>query len=168
MHVFAHSLTVCERSPSNFSHISTVSCKYSDYSSSVSHKGFLIHKYYSPCIPGDRRETEENMDDGRRSNQRERRREERDGLLSGWWQRDRGAEGWHHPRWEHYLKLGHLMLALSLNNTLKKASFSSTGFRYGSDIVPFSKVDQDQMKYKHDGKCFAVLGFAKQNTVLYL
>ncbi|XP_060943969.1 X-ray repair cross-complementing protein 5 [Limanda limanda] len=39
------------------------------------------------------------------------------------------------------------------------------GFRYGSDIVPFSKVDQDQMKYKHDGKCFAVLGFAKQSTV---
>ncbi|TNN84455.1 X-ray repair cross-complementing protein 5 [Liparis tanakae] len=38
-------------------------------------------------------------------------------------------------------------------------------FRYGSDIVPFSKVDQEQMKYKHDGKCFAVLGFAKQNTV---
>uniref|UniRef100_A0A1A8J444 X-ray repair cross-complementing protein 5 n=2 Tax=Nothobranchius kuhntae TaxID=321403 RepID=A0A1A8J444_NOTKU len=39
------------------------------------------------------------------------------------------------------------------------------GFRYGSDIVPFSKVDQDQMKYKHDGKCFAVLGFTKQNSV---
>lgn len=40
------------------------------------------------------------------------------------------------------------------------------GFRYGSDIVPFSKVDQEQMKYKHDGKCFAVLGFTKQNLVL--
>uniref|UniRef100_A0A7N8WRH9 X-ray repair cross-complementing protein 5 n=1 Tax=Mastacembelus armatus TaxID=205130 RepID=A0A7N8WRH9_9TELE len=39
------------------------------------------------------------------------------------------------------------------------------GFRYGSDIVPFSKVDQEQMKYKHDGKCFAVLGFTKQNLV---
>ncbi|XP_029314830.1 X-ray repair cross-complementing protein 5 [Cottoperca gobio] len=39
------------------------------------------------------------------------------------------------------------------------------GFRYGSDIVPFSKVDQDQMKYKHDGKCVAVLGFCKQNMV---
>lgn len=39
------------------------------------------------------------------------------------------------------------------------------GFRYGSDIVPFSKVDQDQMKYKHDGKCFAVLGFTKHNSV---
>ncbi|XP_015214713.2 X-ray repair cross-complementing protein 5 isoform X1 [Lepisosteus oculatus] len=37
------------------------------------------------------------------------------------------------------------------------------GFRYGSDIVPFSKVDQEQMKYKSDGKCFAVLGFTKQN-----
>lgn len=42
-----------------------------------------------------------------------------------------------------------------------------TGFRYGSDIVPFSKVDQEQMKYKHDGKCFAVLGFTKRNLVLY-
>uniref|UniRef100_A0AAX7TFA7 Ku domain-containing protein n=1 Tax=Astatotilapia calliptera TaxID=8154 RepID=A0AAX7TFA7_ASTCA len=40
------------------------------------------------------------------------------------------------------------------------------GFRYGSDIVPFSKVDQEQMKYKHDGKCFAVLGFTKQSTVI--
>lgn len=40
-----------------------------------------------------------------------------------------------------------------------------TGFRYGSDIVPFSKVDREQMKYKHDGKCFAVLGFAKQDSV---
>ncbi|MBN3295203.1 XRCC5 protein, partial [Amia calva] len=39
------------------------------------------------------------------------------------------------------------------------------GFRYGSDIVPFSKVDQDQMKYKSDGKCFSVLGFAKQNQI---
>ncbi|XP_053733877.1 X-ray repair cross-complementing protein 5 isoform X1 [Synchiropus splendidus] len=39
------------------------------------------------------------------------------------------------------------------------------GFCYGSDIVPFSKVDQDQMKYKHDGKCFAVLGFTKQELV---
>ncbi|KAM3861942.1 X-ray repair cross-complementing protein 5-like [Diretmus argenteus] len=39
------------------------------------------------------------------------------------------------------------------------------GFRYGSDIVPFSKEDEEQMKYKHDGKCFAVLGFAKQNLV---
>ncbi|XP_028993054.1 X-ray repair cross-complementing protein 5 [Betta splendens] len=39
------------------------------------------------------------------------------------------------------------------------------GFRYGSDIVPFSKVDQDQMKYKHDGKCFAVLGFTKQHMI---
>ncbi|XP_019945646.2 X-ray repair cross-complementing protein 5 [Paralichthys olivaceus] len=39
------------------------------------------------------------------------------------------------------------------------------GFCYGSDIVPFSKVDQDQMKYKHDGKCFAVLGFTKQNMI---
>ncbi|KAJ8004393.1 hypothetical protein DPEC_G00135240 [Dallia pectoralis] len=39
------------------------------------------------------------------------------------------------------------------------------GYRYGSDIVPFSKVDQDQMKYKTDGKSFAVLGFAKQSLI---
>ncbi|KAK3543304.1 hypothetical protein QTP70_014034 [Hemibagrus guttatus] len=39
------------------------------------------------------------------------------------------------------------------------------GFRYGSDIVPFSKVDQEQMKYKSDGKSFAVLGFTKQDRV---
>uniref|UniRef100_A0AAY4AZ94 X-ray repair cross-complementing protein 5 n=1 Tax=Denticeps clupeoides TaxID=299321 RepID=A0AAY4AZ94_9TELE len=39
------------------------------------------------------------------------------------------------------------------------------GFRYGSDIVPFSKVDQEQMKYKCDGKAFAVLGFARQSLV---
>ncbi|KAK1166260.1 X-ray repair cross-complementing protein 5-like isoform X1 [Acipenser oxyrinchus oxyrinchus] len=40
------------------------------------------------------------------------------------------------------------------------------GFRYGSDIVPFSKVDQEQMKYKSDGKCFSVLGFTKQSQVI--
>ncbi|XP_077472860.1 X-ray repair cross-complementing protein 5-like [Stigmatopora argus] len=39
------------------------------------------------------------------------------------------------------------------------------GFNYGSDIVPFSKVDQEQMKYTHDGKCFAVLGFTDQKMV---
>ncbi|KAJ8253021.1 hypothetical protein GJAV_G00208260 [Gymnothorax javanicus] len=39
------------------------------------------------------------------------------------------------------------------------------GFRYGSDIVPFSKVDQEQMKYKSDGKCFSVLGFCKQEQI---
>ncbi|XP_071072604.1 X-ray repair cross-complementing protein 5-like [Dasypus novemcinctus] len=27
------------------------------------------------------------------------------------------------------------------------------GYRYGSDIVPFSKVDEEQMKYKSEGKC---------------
>ncbi|KAM6985110.1 X-ray repair cross-complementing protein 5-like [Aplochiton taeniatus] len=39
------------------------------------------------------------------------------------------------------------------------------GFRYGSDIIPFSKIDQDQMKYKHEGKSFSVLGFAKQSLI---
>ncbi|CAI5762719.1 X-ray repair cross-complementing protein 5 [Podarcis lilfordi] len=39
------------------------------------------------------------------------------------------------------------------------------GFRYGSDIVPFSKVDEEQMKYKTDGKCFAVLGFTRSSQV---
>lgn len=48
---------------------------------------------------------------------------------------------------------------------LNKHFLFPIGFRYGSDIVPFSKVDEDQMKYKHDGKCFAVLGFTKQEAV---
>ncbi|XP_044074036.1 X-ray repair cross-complementing protein 5 isoform X3 [Siniperca chuatsi] len=51
------------------------------------------------------------------------------------------------------------------NETEVQKDDTIQGFRYGSDIVPFSKVDQDQMKYKHDGKCFAVLGFTKQNMV---
>ncbi|XP_035532170.1 X-ray repair cross-complementing protein 5 [Morone saxatilis] len=51
------------------------------------------------------------------------------------------------------------------NETEVQRDDTIQGFRYGSDIVPFSKVDQDQMKYKHDGKCFAVLGFTKQNLV---
>ncbi|KAF7653430.1 hypothetical protein LDENG_00083020 [Lucifuga dentata] len=51
------------------------------------------------------------------------------------------------------------------NETEVQRDNTIQGFRYGSDIVPFSKVDQEQMKYTHDGKCFAVLGFTKQNTV---
>ncbi|KAK9537514.1 hypothetical protein VZT92_005123 [Zoarces viviparus] len=51
------------------------------------------------------------------------------------------------------------------NETEVQKDDTIQGFRYGSDIVPFSKVDQEQMKYKHDGKCFAVLGFTKQNSV---
>ncbi|XP_074857441.1 X-ray repair cross-complementing protein 5 isoform X2 [Carettochelys insculpta] len=39
------------------------------------------------------------------------------------------------------------------------------GFRYGSDIVPFSKVDEEQMKYKTEGKCFSVLGFSRASQV---
>uniref|UniRef100_G3WPC3 X-ray repair cross-complementing protein 5 n=1 Tax=Sarcophilus harrisii TaxID=9305 RepID=G3WPC3_SARHA len=39
------------------------------------------------------------------------------------------------------------------------------GFRYGSDIVPFSKVDEEQMKYKTEGKCFSVLGFCRSSQV---
>ncbi|XP_042351153.1 X-ray repair cross-complementing protein 5 [Plectropomus leopardus] len=51
------------------------------------------------------------------------------------------------------------------NETEVQRDDTIQGFRYGSDIVPFSKVDQDQMKYKHDGKCFAVLGFTKENMI---
>lgn len=51
------------------------------------------------------------------------------------------------------------------NETEVQKDDTIQGFRYGSDIVPFSKVDQEQMKYKHDGKCFAVLGFTKQNLI---
>ncbi|XP_036612864.1 X-ray repair cross-complementing protein 5 [Trichosurus vulpecula] len=39
------------------------------------------------------------------------------------------------------------------------------GFRYGSDIVPFSKVDEEQMKYRTEGKCFSVLGFCTSSQV---
>ncbi|KGL77706.1 X-ray repair cross-complementing protein 5, partial [Tinamus guttatus] len=39
------------------------------------------------------------------------------------------------------------------------------GFRYGSDIVPFSKIDEDQMKYKTEAKCFSVLGFTRSSQV---
>uniref|UniRef100_A0A8C3D188 X-ray repair cross-complementing protein 5 n=1 Tax=Corvus moneduloides TaxID=1196302 RepID=A0A8C3D188_CORMO len=41
------------------------------------------------------------------------------------------------------------------------------GFRYGSDIVPFSKEDEEQMKYKTEGKCFSVLGFTRSSQVHY-
>ncbi|XP_072541137.1 X-ray repair cross-complementing protein 5 [Salminus brasiliensis] len=51
------------------------------------------------------------------------------------------------------------------NETEVQKDDTIQGFRYGSDIVPFSKVDQDQMKYKSDGKSFAVLGFAKQEPI---
>ncbi|XP_065606545.1 X-ray repair cross-complementing protein 5 isoform X1 [Cyrtonyx montezumae] len=39
------------------------------------------------------------------------------------------------------------------------------GFRYGSDIVPFSKEDEEQMKYKTEGKCFSVLGFSRSSQI---
>ncbi|KAL7882043.1 hypothetical protein AOLI_G00088920 [Acnodon oligacanthus] len=51
------------------------------------------------------------------------------------------------------------------NETEVQKDDTIQGFRYGSDIVPFSKVDQDQMKYKSDGKSFAVLGFTKQELI---
>uniref|UniRef100_A0A8B9KWX2 X-ray repair complementing defective repair in Chinese hamster cells 5 n=1 Tax=Astyanax mexicanus TaxID=7994 RepID=A0A8B9KWX2_ASTMX len=49
------------------------------------------------------------------------------------------------------------------NETEVQKDDTIQGFRYGSDIVPFSKVDQDQMKYKSDGKSFAVLGFINRH-----
>ncbi|NXA83469.1 XRCC5 protein, partial [Thryothorus ludovicianus] len=39
------------------------------------------------------------------------------------------------------------------------------GFRYGSDIIPFSKEDEEQMKYKTEGKCFSVLGFTRASQI---
>ncbi|XP_072788139.1 X-ray repair cross-complementing protein 5 isoform X3 [Taeniopygia guttata] len=39
------------------------------------------------------------------------------------------------------------------------------GFRYGSDIVPFSKEDEEQMKYKTEAKCFSVLGFTRSSQI---
>ncbi|KAK2494254.1 hypothetical protein MC885_002917 [Smutsia gigantea] len=47
---------------------------------------------------------------------------------------------------------------VSINDTIQ-------GFRYGSNIVPFSKVDEKQMKYKVEGKCFSVLGFCRSSQV---
>uniref|UniRef100_A0A8C5FK74 X-ray repair complementing defective repair in Chinese hamster cells 5 n=1 Tax=Gadus morhua TaxID=8049 RepID=A0A8C5FK74_GADMO len=52
------------------------------------------------------------------------------------------------------------------NETEVQKDDTIQGFRYGSDIVPFSKVDQEQMKYKHDGKCFAVLGFVHRHQFM--
>ncbi|KAG7266060.1 hypothetical protein CRUP_006990, partial [Coryphaenoides rupestris] len=52
------------------------------------------------------------------------------------------------------------------NETEVQKDDTIQGFRYGSDIVPFSKVDQEQIKYKHDGKCCSVLGFTKQSTFM--
>ncbi|KAM6132006.1 X-ray repair cross-complementing protein 5 isoform 5-T5 [Phoenicopterus ruber ruber] len=40
------------------------------------------------------------------------------------------------------------------------------GFRYGSDIVPFSKEDEEQMRYKTEAKCFSVLGFSRSSQCL--
>ncbi|NXC45599.1 XRCC5 protein, partial [Penelope pileata] len=39
------------------------------------------------------------------------------------------------------------------------------GFRYGSDIIPFSKEDEEQMRYKTEAKCFSVLGFSRSSQV---
>ncbi|NWT66594.1 XRCC5 protein, partial [Prunella himalayana] len=39
------------------------------------------------------------------------------------------------------------------------------GFRYGSDIIPFSKEDEEQMKYKTEAKCFSVLGFTRSSQI---
>lgn len=66
----------------------------------------------------------------------------------------------------HLLLTGQNKLcALPFFSMSKHSQSLTSGFRYGSDIVPFSKVDQEQMKYKHDGKCFAVLGFTKRSLV---
>lgn len=92
------------------------------------------------------------MDDSRRSNQPERRREERDGLLPGWWQWDRGAEGWYHPRWESCLKLDCLMFYLSLNNTLKNCLFFVHRFSlrkwYCSLLQSRSRTDEIQARWE--------------------
>ena len=64
--------------------------------------------------PGDQGEFEEDVDHSGCSNQPERWREERDGLLSGRWQWDGGAEGWHHSRWGGSLKLKSLKVVAFL------------------------------------------------------
>uniref|UniRef100_A0A8C2P6J4 X-ray repair cross-complementing protein 5 n=1 Tax=Capra hircus TaxID=9925 RepID=A0A8C2P6J4_CAPHI len=58
------------------------------------------------------------------------------------------------------------MLILTWVKQLFCMPFScSPGFRYGSDIIPFSKVDEEQMKYRSEGKCFSVLGFCRSSQV---
>lgn len=117
-------------------------------------------------ISGDGGEAEENLGPSWCSDEPEGRHQEGDGVLS--WRRkwDGSAGRRHHPRrdtcsWLAKINCVYLLLFFSFANTLSRVS----GFRYGSDIVPFSKVDQEQMKYKHDGKCFAVLGFTKRSLV---
>ncbi|XP_070533798.1 X-ray repair cross-complementing protein 5-like [Ptychodera flava] len=39
------------------------------------------------------------------------------------------------------------------------------GYRYGSDIIPMSKEDMDNMAYKSGAKCFKVLGFTKADNI---
>ncbi|XP_039247751.2 X-ray repair cross-complementing protein 5-like [Styela clava] len=41
----------------------------------------------------------------------------------------------------------------------------SKGYKYGKDIIPFSKVDEEQMKYKTEGKCLSILGFTDSSNI---
>lgn len=39
------------------------------------------------------------------------------------------------------------------------------GYRYGTDLVPFTEDDMANMKYKCDSKEFSVIGFTKSSNV---
>lgn len=106
--------------------------------------------FYSPCLPGDRRETEENVDYSWRSNPTERRREERDCLLSGWWQWDGGADGWYHPRWGSCLKSVYLMLSylITLLNDLFFVHRFSLRKWYCSLLESRSRADEIQARWE--------------------
>lgn len=39
------------------------------------------------------------------------------------------------------------------------------GHRYGTTLVPFSKIDKDLLSYRAKEKCLSVLGFAKASDV---
>lgn len=40
------------------------------------------------------------------------------------------------------------------------------GYKYGKDVIPFSKIDEEQMKYKAEAKCLSILGFTEQKHIL--
>ena len=40
-----------------------------------------------------------------------------------------------------------------------------SGYRYGTDLVPFNEDDMANMKYKGEGREFSLIGFTKRSNV---
>lgn len=57
-----------------------------------------------------------------------------------------------------------ILLSIGLSNSSWPCVLS--GYKYGKDVVPFSKIDEEQMRYKTEAKCLAVLGFTEQKHIL--